>query len=156
MARIFDGMKQFFDTDDWNYEQVEDRPVLRMGFSGDDGQWMCFAQAREDHDQVLFYSVAQLRVPEERRAAVAEFITRANYGMIVGNFEMDYNDGEVRYKTSADVESLEGSEPVTKLMKQLVYANVLTMDRYLKGLMAVAFGNVEATEGVKMIESPES
>ena len=29
---------------------------------------------------------------------MAEFLTRANYGIMIGNFEMDFNDGEVRYK----------------------------------------------------------
>jgi hypothetical protein len=149
MARIFDAMTAFFDQDDWNYDQLPDRPVLRMGFNGDDGQWMCFAQAREEQEQFIFYSVAPVKAPEERRVEMAEFITRANYGMIVGNFELDFSDGEVRYKTSVDSE---GSELAHALVKGLVYANVLTMDRYLKGIMAVAFGGVDAQSAVASVE----
>lgn len=44
-----------------------------------------------------------MNVPEDRRLALAEFLTRANYGLFIGNFEMDWQDGEVRYKTSIDV-----------------------------------------------------
>ena len=150
MARIFDAMTAFFDQDDWNYDQLPDRPVLRMGFNGDDGQWMCFAQAREEQEQFIFYSVAPVKAPEERRQEMAEFITRANYGMIVGNFELDFSDGEVRYKTSVDAEGSELSHP---LVKGLVYANVLTMDRYLKGIMAVAFGGVDAQSAVASVEN---
>ena len=80
---------------------------------------------------------------------MAEFITRANYGMIIGNFELDFSDGEVRYKTSIDVE---GAELVPAVIRQLVYANVLTMDRYLKGIMAVAFGGVDPEMAVKSVE----
>ncbi len=149
MGRVFDQMKAFFDADDWKYEEMEGRPVLRMGFSGDDGQWRCFAQAREEQQQVVFYSVASVQAPEDRRAAMAEFITRANYGMIIGNFEMDFSDGEIRYKTSFDTE---GTDLTNGIMKQLVYANVLTMDRYLKGIMAVAFGGREAIEAVAAVE----
>ncbi len=149
MGRIFDAMTEFFKGDDWNFDQLPDRPVLRMGFSGDDGQWTCFAQAREEQEQFVFYSVAPVKAPEERRHEMAEFITRANYGMIVGNFEMDYNDGEVRYKTSIDVEEAELSAPLTK---HLVYANVLTMDRYLKGIMAVAFGGGSALDAIGQVE----
>jgi hypothetical protein len=148
-TRIYDAINDFFTKDDWNFDVLEGRPVLRMGFNGDDGQWMCFAQAREEHEQFIFYSVAPVKAPEERRGAMAEFITRANYGMIMGNFEMDFSDGEVRYKTSIDVE---GSELTNPLMKQIVYANVLTMDRYLKGIMAVAFGGVDATDAIKTVE----
>jgi hypothetical protein len=149
-GRIYDAMTSFFTTDEWNFDRIPDRPVLRMGFNGDDGQWMCFAQAREEQQQFIYYSVAPVKAPEERRAEMAEFITRANYGMILGNFELDFSDGEIRYKTSIDVE---GSELTPALIKQLVYANVLTMDRYLKGIMAVAFGGTSAIQAIQNVES---
>ena len=75
-----------------------------------------------------------MNAPGERMAAVAEFITRANYGLIIGNFELDFSDGEIRYKTSLDVE---GDRLSQALIKQLVYTNVLTMDQYLPGILAV-------------------
>jgi hypothetical protein len=149
MGRILDAMTDFFTKDEWNFTQLPEKPVLRMGFSGDDSQWTCFAQAREEQEQMCFYSVAPIKAPEERRPAMAEFITRANYGMIIGNFELDFSDGEVRYKTAIDVE---GDELSFALIKSLVYANVLTMDRYTKGIMAVAFGGVEPAEAIKMVE----
>lgn len=152
MARILDAMKKFFENDKWPFEHIDDMS-LKMSFQGDDGQWNCFARAREEQQQFIFYSYAPIKVPEERRPAMGEFINRANYGMIIGNFEIDYSDGEVRYKTSIDVEDAELVEP---LCKNLVYQNVLTMDRYYKGIMAVAFGGMSAEAAVRMIESPES
>jgi hypothetical protein len=149
VGRIFDAMKAFFDGDDWKYTPLEDRPTLKLGFSGQDANWSCFAQAREQHEQMVFYSVSPMNVPEERRAAVAEFITRANYGMVIGNFEMDYADGEIRYKTSIDAE---GVPLDPQLVRQVVYPNVLTFDRYLKGLLAVAFGAQEPAMALDVIE----
>ena len=90
MGRVFDEMKAFFDADDWKTTQVEESPnVLRMGFRGDDAEWRCYAQADEQKELFLFYSVAQVKVPENRRQAVMEFMTRANYGMLIGNFEIE-------------------------------------------------------------------
>jgi len=150
MSRVFDQMKRFFDSDDWGYDQDEDRPgVLTMSFKGDDGTWRCLARAREEQEQAVFYSIAPVSVPEHRRAEMAEFLTRANYGMIIGNFEMDLSDGEVRYKTAIDVE---GAELTPPLMKGIVYPNVYSMDRYLKGIMAVSFGNISAIEAIRDIE----
>ncbi|MDJ1171766.1 hypothetical protein PMG71_20260 [Roseofilum sp. BLCC_M154] len=34
---------------------------------------------------------------------MAEFLTKANYGMILGDFELDLTDGELRDKTSIGV-----------------------------------------------------
>ena len=121
-----------------------------MGFRGDDAEWRCYAQADEQKELFLFYSVAQVKVPENRRQAVMEFMTRANYGMLIGNFELDINDGEIRYKTSVDVE---GTTLTESIAKRIVYANVMTMDRYIAGLLGVTFGNVEPRDAVAKIET---
>ncbi|MDY7023787.1 MAG: YbjN domain-containing protein, partial [Cyanobacteriota bacterium] len=89
-------------------------------------------------------------VPGEKRYSVAALITMINYGIIVGNFEMNFYDGEIRYKTSLDVE---GDRLSPTLVKHLVYANVTTMDKYLPGIMSIIFGNISAEEAISRIES---
>ena len=79
---------------------------------------------------------------------MAEFIARANYGIVLGNFEIDFSDGEVRFKTSIDVE---GSELTPALIEPVMYANVLTMDEYLPGLLAVSQGTATPEEAVNQI-----
>src|SRR5438045_1991670 len=107
MGRLLDRMTEFFRDEEWEYQVLENRSILRMGFSGENGHWPCYAQAREPQQQIVVYSISPLRVPPPLRATMAEFISRANYGLVVGNFEMDYEDGQVRYKTSLDVEDCE-------------------------------------------------
>jgi hypothetical protein len=150
MGRIYDAMKAFMQADDWPHSEVNET-TLRTGFNGKNGKYSCFARAREEQDQFAFYSQCQINAPEDRRAAVAEFITRANYGMIIGNFEMDFSDGEIRYKTSVDVE---GTELNAALLKQLFYANVYMMDKYLPGLMKVCFAGADPAEAIAEIENP--
>jgi len=98
---------------------------------------------------LLFYSVSPVNIPEDRRPAVAEYITRANYGLNVGNFEIDYTDGEVRYKSSIDVEN---TELTSARIHNVVYASVWMMDRYLPGIMQVIYANTEPSEVIKKIE----
>jgi hypothetical protein len=150
--QIFNSLVEFFEDDDWHFQWMEGTPVLSMGFAGKNGKWVCYAQAREQQQQFVFYSVIPVNVPDERRTFVAEFITRANYGMIIGNFEMDYDDGEVRYKTSIDVE---GAALTPPLIRQMVYANVLITDRYLPGMMSVIYGGKTALEAIDEIEDDE-
>ncbi len=149
MGAIYDTMVRFFTEDEWPFTEVEGKPILRTAFSGRNGNWVCFAQAREEHYRFLFYSVCTTNTPEEKRPAMAEFITRANYGMILGNYELDYRDGEVRYKTSIDVE---GDELTAALIKQMVYANVQTFDKYLPGVMKVMYTDVPPAEIIAEIE----
>ena len=121
-----------------------------MGFSGENGSWQCYAQAKEEQERFIFYSVMESNVLPEKRQAMSEFITRANYGMIIGNFEMDFSDGEVRYKTSIDVE---GGELASLMVKSLVCANVLMMNKYLPGIMSVIYGGTDPAQAITNVES---
>ncbi len=147
---LFDAMVDFFKSDDWPYIKLEDRPVLSLNFDGKNAKWTCYAQAREEQQQFIFYSVCPVNTPVDKRAAMAEFLTRANYGLIIGNFELDFEDGEIRYKTSLDTEELALNHTV---FKNVVYANLSMMDQYLPGIMSMLYANISPREVIDQIES---
>jgi len=149
MGQILDAATTFFTEDDWPFSPVDEKSALSLVFKGQNGQWSCYAQAREEHQQFVFYSVCPVHVPDDKQAALAEFLTRANYGLIVGNFEMDYNDGEIRFKTSIDVA---GDRLSSALVKQCVYANVIMMDQYLPGIMSVMYSDAPPAQALAQIE----
>jgi hypothetical protein len=148
-GQFFEEIVNFFKEDDWPFVQIEGEPLLQMVFQGENGKWTCYAKARDDQEQFVFYSVCPVNAPDSKRLAVAEFLTRANSGMIIGNFEMDFEDGEIRYKTSIDVE---GDSLTSALIKRLVYANVTMMDEYLPGIMSVIYGNASPVDAIAQIE----
>jgi hypothetical protein len=122
---------------------------LLTAFQDENGKWTCYAKARVEQQQFVFYSVCPVNAPENKRLAIAEFLTRANSGMIIGNFELDFADGEIRYKTSIDVK---GDFLSFELIKQLVYANVTMMDEYLPGIISVIDGDVLPKDAIAQIE----
>jgi hypothetical protein len=151
MSVVFETIKQFFSEDEWFFVEVEDRDVLmlRMNHWGENGRFSCQAEYNEAQHIFYFYSYFSINVPEEKQSKMAEFLTRANYGMRIGNFEMDYEDGEVRFRTSID---FEGQELSYFLVSNHVYPNVWMMDRYLPGLFAVVYGDKSPTEILETIE----
>jgi len=147
--QAFATLGTFLEEDGWYPQQIEDRSIYRVGFEGKNGRYTCFAQIRMDLEQFMFYAIAPIKVPEAARAAAAEFLTRANYGLRIGNFEIDYTDGEVRYKSSLDFEG----EPLTPtLIKNAMYPAVHTMDLYLPGLLGVMYGNKTPEQAIHDIE----
>jgi hypothetical protein len=148
--KILSTIVNFFTEDDWSFTKIQGEPVLRMAFQGKNGKWTCYAKARTEKAQFVFYSICPVSVPESKRLAIAEFITRANYSTIIGNFELDFVSGEIRYKTSIDVE---GSTLTFPQIKQLVYTNLMMMDEYLPGIISVIDGDVEARDAIAQIES---
>lgn len=149
MQALLDVAKEFFEVDNWHYRDVPELGILTLNFKGDSGQWSCFVQARDESGLFAFYSICPTRAPEERRKDMCEYLTRANYNMVLGNFEMDMQDGEVRYKTSIDVTD---SELTPQLVRRLVYTNLLNMDKYLPGIETVAGTDVSPAEAIAKIE----
>ncbi|HBL14746.1 MAG TPA: hypothetical protein DD379_25825 [Cyanobacteria bacterium UBA11162] len=143
---IFEEMVNFFTEDDWSYTKIQGESVLRLAFEGENGKWNCYAKAREKQQQFVFYSICPINVPKNKRKTVSEFLTRANSGMIIGNFELDFNSGEVCYKTSIDVS---GDYISSALIKQLVYTNVMMMDKYLPGLKSVISEKISPEDAIR-------
>jgi hypothetical protein len=124
----------FLESRGWPHTQMPGRNVITFPFQGDNERWTVYAEAREEDWRVIFYSVVPFNVPKERRLPVAEFITRANYGLSIGNFELDLADGEVRFKTSIDVK---GAQLTPKLVERAVVMNLHAMNTYLPGITAL-------------------
>ena len=145
----FATLGDFLKEDGWHPRRLDDETIYRTGFAGKNVQVACYAQIRDNLEQFLFYVMLPVKAPEGRRPAVAEFITRANYGLRIGNFEMDFADGEIRYKSSLD---FEGSTLTHALIKHAVYPAVQTADRYAPGLMKVIYGDLSPHEAIREIE----
>src|SRR5215207_7227394 len=153
MARIFDGIRSFlrthFEAEDLERDGEDDMLSFRLEDEGGN-EWGCLALADEQSEQAIFYSVVLEIAAEEHRGEVMKFVTLANYGMQVGNFELDLEDGEVRFKTSVDVEGLELAEG---LLRNMVELNILMMGLYYDGLIAVLRGRMSAEEAIAEIEA---
>jgi hypothetical protein len=140
-VRAFVAVGRFLEQEGWYPQQVEDAPIYQMSFSGEGGPITCYAQVRVEEEILLCYAVAPVRVEEAARPAVAEFVTRANYGLWTGNFEMDWDDGEVRYKSSLD---FEGVALTPELIRNAISPAVQMMVCYLPGLLSVIGGRSPA------------
>ena len=147
---VFEAIVSFFQEEDWQFQQISGEQTLRLTFQGKNGKWNCYAKARVQKQQMVFYSICPIIAPEIKRSEVSEFMTRANYGLIIGNFELDFADGEIRFKTSIDVE---GDNLTSALIKHLVYANITMMDEYLPGIIAVIENKMSPAEAIAQIES---
>jgi hypothetical protein len=135
--RLIDELKRVFAENGWPFVEVQGAPVLFTELTGPLGSWNFYAQAVEEQDVILLYSVCPLTVPENRRLEVSHFLTLANYGLAAGNFELDFGDGEIRYKTTLQ----SAGELDAMTIRRVVRANGLAMETYLPGITAVIEGS---------------
>jgi hypothetical protein len=141
---LLEELKRAFTENGWPYSEVRGAPVLLAELSGPAGRWSFYAQAVEEKDMVLLYSICPQRVPKARRLEVSHFLTRANYGLADGNFELDFEDGEVRYKTVLHVH---GDEVDGLALKRLLRSNGIAVETYLPTLGLVIAGRPVPSSG---------
>jgi len=147
----FETLGKFLEEDDWKPRRLDEKNAYSMLYTSKNGDFRCYAVVRVELEEFIFYTIAPVRIPADVRPAVAEYITRANYGLRIGNFEMDYADGEVRFKSSINFEN-ETLSP--GLLRNALYPAVESLDRYLPGLMRVSFGRATPLEAIEEIEHP--
>ena len=93
-----------------------------------------FVHADDERDTVAVYLLFPTHAPEERRAAVAELCTRANWETFIGALDMDYADGDVRFRAGLDVED---SALSATMVHNIVSAAAWMLDRYHDALVKV-------------------
>lgn len=151
MTGLFSELIDYMEEEAWKYEILEGETIIRFHFKGRSGRLLCYGEVDEAKYWLIFYSYMPVNASPEKMSQVAEFITRANRGMRIGNFELDFDDGEVRYKTSLDVE---GGDLTSKMIDNLLRANLTTIDRYFSGMMELIYGEKSAVDIIRRIETP--
>ncbi len=119
------------------FEELEGRDLVRLAFVGAHGRWAVLAQWSAADDHLSVFSVAPMAVPPDRRPAVSELVLRVNFGLRVGSFDLDLDDGELRFRTSQDFEGV-AVEPA--LVRACLLYNLAAMDHHFEAVHAVISG----------------
>lgn len=134
----------------WQFKRVENFPVLSVVIEAPNGVIDVFIHAHDERSRLLVYLRPQgLLIEPQHYNSMADYTTRANYGLPLGNFEFDMNDGELNFKNSVDIG---GATLVSAMVKTLLLFGVETVNRYLPGIRAVLQGTppkqaIEAIDG---------
>lgn len=148
--KLANAVETFLIDDDWVYDAVDENGVIRTGITLKSKlkSARIFFDIKSDGISVI--TIPSVSADEGCMKEVMEFITRANYGLYKGNFEMDVNDGEVRYKSyhyCSDNNVITEDE-----IKMCLFSNLYTLDRYGDGLMKVIFGMATPEEAIASSE----
>ncbi len=76
-------------------------------------------------------SVFPLHAEEKALPAIAEFLTRANYEINLGCFDMDFEDGEIRYKMA---QFCGATVPTYEQIQKIFYVAITTINHYGNGI----------------------
>ena len=137
------------DEHGWAYEELDDDTALGWRMSGPDGTWSSFAVARESERRFAVYSVLDDGIGEPLRADAAQLVARVNWGLPLGNWELDLDDGSLRFKTSIEL----GGEPLSlATAARVIERNLAVVDAYVGAFSAFAARRATAIEALAMAE----
>ena len=139
-------LKLAFEHEGWTYGFDAGTGTLDAGFDLDSriGQTPLYIHLLED--VVLCHAYAPFKVAEEDRRRVMEFVTRANCGLKLGNFEMDLDTGVVCFKTTFCLTGV--PLPTRGAMTELVRGALSVLEDYGNALDDVVKGRKTPSEAV--------
>lgn len=146
-----EDIKRIIEELNYRYSYDEERKLYRVGFNLPCKLKECRVLIKEINDILVIYGTINISADKETMGNAAEFLTRANYGLLMGNFEMDYSDGEIRYKITYDI-SL-GEALNKELLDRFIGITVAMFERYGNGLLEVLFNFSTPEESIKKIEN---
>jgi len=146
------AIRQFLDERDWKYAFDENEGVFSLTLATQCKLGKINMLVKVGDEYFTAYAFVAIHADEGCRHAVAEFITRANYGMRNGNFELDFDDGEVRYKSFNNCMDI---IPSKGIIADGLLVPALMMERYGNSLLGVMYGIMTPGEGVMLAERGE-
>lgn len=137
---------------EWQFHDLGNA-TLRIDINGATANWIAIVKCVDEYQQFVVYSVCCNKPPVEKYGVMQEFLTRANLGLKFGNFEFDLRSGEIRFKTSIQ---FAGEVEVDSMIEQCLLINIMTMDRYLPGILQVIFTDIDPQAAIAQLEASET
>lgn len=144
-------------------EHLEEREMKLVAFDENDGSFgfvmhlpgqisfihYIIKVHEDDYTVVAICPVCPATSDSAVLAAMAEFVCRANYGLKNGNFEMDFRDGELRYKCFVDCDE---QIPSQSVVRDSIGVPAAMMKRYAPGIINVLYKGMDAESAVEECE----
>lgn len=114
---------------------------IQVMAAGKKGNWTAHFQTLEKEHMMIFTSILGIKVDENKRKEIALKLTRINYIVKIGAFQMNPENGELSFRTTHYV--VEDKEDVAEeLIGRLVLLNFTVVDTYYESIRQEVDGEV--------------
>jgi hypothetical protein len=134
----------------WEPQKTKYKGVLRIDFTGENIPIAeAMAEVSAEFERFIYYLNFGDRVAAHQSQQMMEFVTRANFGLVTGNFEFNLDDGEVRFKSSIDFSNTELNET---LIRNLIRSSMDAVEQYADAAVKVIRGELKSKEAIDEVE----
>lgn len=136
---MVERIHQFFDEGKWKYRYDEKKAIFRAMVKMNSPLGMLRVAILVKETYYLVYAIFGATADESQRQRVGEYLHRANLGLINGNFEFSFEDGEIRYKTYVNFGG-DDTELSDKVIEDSIVIPIAMFDLYGKNLIRLMLG----------------
>lgn len=145
------AVRNYLDKNDWHYKYDSEKQRITCGVSLESKLKHADMTVIFNDNGFTVYGTSQLSADNSSMAEVAKYLHGANYGLRNGNFELDFRDGEVRYKVYVNTKTL--TSLPNDIIDDAVLLPFIMLDKYGNGLAAVIMGFSSADDALKTAEA---
>lgn len=152
----------FLHDDEWPHETSEDGSAVVTGYSGDNGQYDIAIETGSDSGLVAIHvdlPVAVKTSADDAEALddaafseVVALVCRLNSGLGLGNFDIDFDDGSVRFRVGV---LLTDCTLQPQLFRNHLYAAAQAADQFCPLFAKVASGELEHMDALATLSSED-
>ena len=153
METTFEKLVEFFEAEGLKHQANPEGGVVIASFAAQNLSVCIYFALHADEGLLQLFAPLPAKIPPGCRPAIAEAIARANYGMKMGKFELDYSEGELRFQI-ANAFTAEGLD--AEIIRRLIGTAVYTVDRYFPAMMSIIYGNELPEDAIRHVEQSVS
>lgn len=94
-------------------------------------------------------------LPEATRSKIGECCVRANYGMKMGHFDMDWRDGETLYNLRVPLEEITAQDIESCFFPPILRLGVATLKLYIPAFFSVRDQGIEPAAAIAAVEKAD-
>ncbi|ACL21274.1 hypothetical protein DesLBE_0070 [Desulfitobacterium sp. LBE] len=144
---LYEVLYNTLKKDCWKFDYDQKNELFRLEIRGINCDFVSFIIVDEEQESLLCNTHIKQKIPFAKRVEVCNFMNRINYELAIGNFEMDMDDGEIRFRTYLDSAN---SEPSQEQLINLIWNGAQTFDTYYPGFIKIVSEDYSAEEAVRV------
>jgi hypothetical protein len=150
MNAAYEQLIRRLDECDVSFFSNDERRTVCADFRCEIGVFRVVAVVEEEDNLFQVFGYSPLYVPKGARALIAETVTRANYGLRVGKFEMDMDSGQLRFQVA---QVLSESQLESEVIDRTMSTVMSMLDLYLPAVFSVIYGNEIPKDAIACVEA---
>lgn len=154
---LYARTREYLDAKHLHYTENDELGRFDFGFVIPSKTWVVRVCIFVGTDSLIVVSVPQFGGdPSDAKAmrALSEYVLRANYGLVQGSFQLDLDDGELRYWSAL---LFDGDDlPSTHTIERVLSVAVLMWKRYGDDCLKVIRDGMDPKEAVREAEQPNT